>query len=269
MSARDAYLVAREFAPEPERIFEMPFHYLLYAEQGAMTFEADGKRWTLPPARAALIAAGEPVRITLLQRVRACSVLFAPDFAPPPPAIFSVFEMTPLARELLFALRGVSESDALDPYTEALFQALIAVVWRMSERPTPAVMPVPGTESLRRALAIMQMRLDTDLRFDELAADVAMSPRSLARRFMGEIGMTWREAQRRLRMIRAIEMMAEGERGVADVALSVGYSSLSAFNAAFRSFTGQTPREFRAGLRPSADDAPLVRHAEADKEKIP
>jgi AraC-like DNA-binding protein len=75
-----------------------------------------------------------------------------------------------------------------------------------------------------------------------------MAPRSLARRFMGEIGMTWGEAQRRMRMIRAIEAMAEGERTVADIALSVGYSSLSAFNAAFRDFTGQTPTEFRAGL---------------------
>ncbi|MFZ5747149.1 MAG: helix-turn-helix domain-containing protein [Pseudomonadota bacterium] len=251
MSARDAYLVARDFAPEPERIFEMPFHYLLYAEQGAMRLEADGKRWTLPPARAALITAGEPVRITLSQHVRACSVLFAPGFAPKPPSILSVFEMTSLARELLFALRDIGEGDVLDPYTEALFQALIAVVWRMSERPTLAVMPVPGTESLHRALAIMQTRLDTALRFDELAAEVAMSPRSLARRFMGEIGMTWREAQRRLRMIRAIEMMAESERGVADIALSVGYSSLSAFNAAFRNFAGQTPRQFRAGLGPA------------------
>lgn len=251
MSARDAYLVARDFAPEPERVFEMPFHYLLYAEQGAMTLEAERKRWTLPPARAALIAAGEPVRITLSQRVRACSVLFGPGFAPPPPAILSVFEMTPLARELLFALRGIGEDNLLDPYTEALFRALIAVVWRMSERPTLAMMPVPSTESLRRALEIMQNRLDTGLRFDELAAEVAMSPRSLARRFMGEIGMTWREAQRRLRMIRAIEMMAEGEQKVVHIALSVGYSSLSAFNAAFRNFTGQTPMEFRAGLRPT------------------
>lgn len=251
MSARDAYLVARDFAPEPERTFEMPFHYLLYAEQGAMTLEADRKRWTLPPARAALIAAGEPIRITLSQRVRACSVLFAPGFAPKPPSILSVFEMTSLARELLFALRHVGESDILDSYTEALFQALIAVVWRMSERPTVAVMPVPTTESLRRALAIMQTRLETGLRFDELAAKVAMSPRSLARRFTGEIGMTWREAQRRMRMIRAIEMMAADERGVSDIALSVGYSSLSAFNAAFRNFTGQAPREFRAGLRPA------------------
>lgn len=249
MSAQDAYLVVRDFAPEPENIFQMPCHYLLYAEQGAMTLEADGKRWTLPPARAALIAAGEPVRITLPQRVRACSALFAPSFAPRPPAILSVFEMPPLARELLFALRGIGESDPLDPYTEALFRALIAVIWRISQRPSLAMMPVPKTEGLRRALALMQARLGESLRFDELAGEAAMSPRSLARRFMGEIGLTWREAQRRMRMIRAIEMMAEGERAVADIALCVGYSSLSAFNAAFRAFTGQTPTEFRKGLR--------------------
>jgi AraC-like DNA-binding protein len=248
MSAQDAYLVARDFAPGPERIFEVPFHYLLYAEHGAMTLEAEGQRWTLPPARAALIAAGKPIRVTLSQRVRACSALFAPGFAPTPPSTLSVFEMNALARQLLFALRDVGERDALDPYTNVLFQALIAVSWRLSKHPTAAVMPVPRSEALRRALAIMQARLDEGPRLDELAAEVAMAPRSLARRFMGEIGMTWGEAQRRMRMIRAIEAMAEGERTVADIALSVGYSSLSAFNAAFRDFTGQTPTEFRAGL---------------------
>jgi AraC-like DNA-binding protein len=247
MSAQDAYAVARDFAPGPERLFEVPFHYLLYSEHGAMTLEAEGKRWTLPPARAALIAACKPIRVTLSQRVRACSALFAPSFAPAPPSTLSVFEMNALARELLFNLREVGERDVLDSYTNLLFQALVAVAWRLSKRPTAAVMPVPRTEALRRVLAVMEARLDEAPRFAELAAEVAMAPRSLARRFMGEIGMTCGEAQRRMRMIRAIEAMAEDERTVADIALSVGYSSLSAFNAAFRNFTGQTPTEFRAG----------------------
>jgi AraC-like DNA-binding protein len=50
-------------------------------------------------------------------------------------------------------------------------------------------------------------------------------------------------------MIRAIEALAGTGDSVTAVALSVGYSSISAFNAAFREFTGRTPTEYRASFR--------------------
>ncbi len=62
--------------------------------------------------------------------------------------------------------------------------------------------------------------------------------------------MSWRAALRRMRMIRAIELLAEGEQPVTQVALAVGYSSLSAFTAAFREMTGQSPAEYRRSFRP-------------------
>jgi AraC-like DNA-binding protein len=36
------------------------------------------------------------------------------------------------------------------------------------------------------------------------------------------------------------------------VAFATGYNSLSAFNAAFREFTGQTPSDYRAGVGAAA-----------------
>ena len=97
-------------------------------------------------------------------------------------------------------------------------------------------------------MALTEDRLDEDLRFDEIASAAALSQRSLARRFAGEMGMTWRQAQRRLRMIRALEMLALDNRQITEIALSVGYSSLSAFNAGFREFSNMTPSEYRATL---------------------
>ncbi len=62
--------------------------------------------------------------------------------------------------------------------------------------------------------------------------------------------MTWRAAQRRMRIIRATQLLAEDrDMPVTQVALTVGYTALSAFNAAFRVQTGQTPSAFRASLR--------------------
>jgi len=60
-------------------------HYLLYATAGALRLEADGQRWLLAPARAALITAGSPIHVALHQKVTACSVLFSPEQYGPPP----------------------------------------------------------------------------------------------------------------------------------------------------------------------------------------
>jgi AraC-like DNA-binding protein len=61
--------------------------------------------------------------------------------------------------------------------------------------------------------------------------------------------MTWSEALRRIRIIRAVEALAGTEAPVTEIALEVGYSSISAFNAAFRDLTGKSPTEYRASFR--------------------
>jgi AraC-like DNA-binding protein len=98
-------------------------------------------------------------------------------------------------------------------------------------------------------LTLTEERLADDPRFDEIAADVGLTSRSLARRFEGELGMTWRAALRRMRLLRAIEMLASDDDSVTAIAMRVGYSSLSAFQVAFRELTGQTPSEYRRGCR--------------------
>lgn len=249
MSVKDAYILSQPFAPAPPARFEMPFHYLLYAEKGMVTLEAEGRRWLLPPARAALIAAGHPIVVAVKSEVRACSALFAPEFAAAPPQVLSVFGVGTLARELLAALRPVGPDTPLDGETRALFEALRAVVWRRSSEPSPAVIPTPKSDLLRRALEETEARLAEDDAFADLAGRLAVTPRTLARRFMSELGMTWGDVRRRIRMGRAIELLAAADRSVIDVALSVGYGSQSAFCAAFREFAGQSPSAFRAGIR--------------------
>jgi transcriptional regulator GlxA family with amidase domain len=99
------------------------------------------------------------------------------------------------------------------------------------------------------ALELTQDRLGSDLRFEDVAGQIGLAPRSLARRFEDEIGMTWRAVLRRMRVLRAIEELAAGETPITEIAFTVGYSSLSAFNAAFRELTGRTPTEYRASFR--------------------
>ncbi len=57
--------------------------------------------------------------------------------------------------------------------------------------------------------------------------------------------MTMAEWRRRLRMLHAVQLLAEGEP-VTSAALSVGYSSVSAFIAVFKKELGATPGRYAA-----------------------
>ena len=128
--------------------------------------------------------------------------------------------------------------------------------WRTDTRPDVSADAVPADAlpaleaELRQALALTQDRLAEDVRFEDIASDVGLAPRSLARRFEDECGATWRAVVRRMRVLRAVEELAAGDDSVTTIAHTVGYTSLSAFNAAFRDLTGRTPTQYRATFRP-------------------
>lgn len=248
---REAFGFARDFAAAPSTELRVDRHYLLCASQGALRLEAHGKSWVLPPARAALITAGEPIQVAIPQPVTTSSVLFHPGFAPAPTAPLTVFDLSPLAR--LLVSECVAWPDAEQPlpsYARSLFGALAAVAWRLAEHPSPVTVPAGQSPELRRALALTADGLADDVRFEDLAHDVGLAPRSLARRFEDECGMTWRAVLRRMRILRAIEKLAAGDDSVTTIAHEVGYTSLSAFNAGFRDLTGRTPTQYRATFRP-------------------
>lgn len=247
---RKAYSFVRTFDAGPARDFRADRHYLLCASAGALRLEAQGRAWLLPPARAALIEAGQAIAVSIPRPATTASVLFDTAFAPPPPAALTVFDLNPLARSLVAECGTWGESDQpLTAYAETLFAALAAVTWRLAEQPSPVVVPVGRSPELRLALRLTEERLGRQVRFEELAHEVGLAPRTLARRFADETGMTWRAALRRMRLLRAVEELAAGDTPVTKIAFMVGYGSLSAFNAAFQELTGRTPTEYRASFR--------------------
>jgi len=245
-----AYCLHSSFNPAEPSEFQTDRHYLLYALQGTLRLEAQGQRWTLPPARAALITAGHPITISILSKLTSASVLFAPDFIPAPQKVLSVFDVSPLARELIYECREWGPDDGpLSAYAQRLFETLSTVVLNLAQNPSPCFLPTPSSSGLARALALTEEHSSGTPNFEEIARNTGQSPRSLARRFAEEMGMTWREVLRRIRIIRAVEALASSDASITEIALMVGYNSLSAFNAAFRELTGKSPSEYRATFK--------------------
>jgi methylphosphotriester-DNA--protein-cysteine methyltransferase len=93
-----------------------------------------------------------------------------------------------------------------------------------------------------RALALMQRSPGEAWPVARLARELAMSPSSFARHFRAGAGSTPARALAVVRMRRAAELLARGDR-VLDVALDLGFGSGSAFARAWRRHHGRAPRE--------------------------
>jgi AraC-like DNA-binding protein len=96
--------------------------------------------------------------------------------------------------------------------------------------------------AIRRATA--ESMRDGVPRLEQLAKKVAMSPRTLERR-MKEHGISFKKLLDDTRRRFALNYLKDRKHTLTDIAFLLGYSELSAFNRAFKRWTGRTPMDYR------------------------
>lgn len=111
---------------------------------------------------------------------------------------------------------------------------------------SPLHLPL-GTDKRLRCIMNLLMDNPADPRgLAELADDCGASARTLARLFRTEVGMTFVQWRKQLRLLEAIDRLSSGQ-SVTNVALDMGYRSLSAFVSMFRKTLGATPTQYVPG----------------------
>ncbi|MEF9478075.1 helix-turn-helix transcriptional regulator [Chryseobacterium sp. 1B4] len=76
-----------------------------------------------------------------------------------------------------------------------------------------------------------------------------MSTRTLSRKFKEILGMNYVRFLRALRITRSLELMLEGKYNMYEIAMMVGYNSLSSFSNIFKKVIGIAPTEYQHKLR--------------------
>jgi AraC-like DNA-binding protein len=102
---------------------------------------------------------------------------------------------------------------------------------------------LPSTPTARRVAEALRADPTDRHTLREWGRAVGASERTLARAFVAEAGVPFGRWRTRLRLQAALSMLAAGQ-SVSRVAGRVGYDTPSAFVAAFRRETGQTPGSF-------------------------
>ncbi|MAQ82317.1 GlxA family transcriptional regulator [Psychromarinibacter halotolerans] len=132
--------------------------------------------------------------------------------------------------------------------------------------------PRPETETLAaRLVAKMEQNLDFPLPLEELAEDLALSPRTLSRLCQRTFGESPMRLYLRIRIQAARNFLFYEEFSIGDVAIACGFSYPAVFSRAFKKQYGQTPRDFREHLRRNQFSSlrPEIRRLARDSKEPP
>lgn len=105
----------------------------------------------------------------------------------------------------------------------------------------------PGT--LRRAIERLHSDVDTDVSLAALASDAGLSRFHFCRAFKESTGLSPHAWLRQHRLEQAMNMLRNTDDSIVSIAVALGYASQTAFAAAFRKLTGETPSDWRRRMR--------------------
>lgn len=180
--------------------------------------------------------------VALLHRISASQSLRRRLFRPPPPL-------------RAFLSRGfkemVAEFDGKQFGREVrlrcvLLEMLVKLLRserRISEEEGPLHSAVEW-ERVNRVLRHLQAHFAEPLYSRDVAAVANVSESKLKAIFRQTLGMTWVHYLQSYRIHRAVALLGDPGRSVTEVALGVGFESLSHFHATFRAFMGVSPSRY-------------------------
>lgn len=108
-------------------------------------------------------------------------------------------------------------------------------------------------EPLREVLAHIAEHLDGDLSVPTLARRATMSPRTFARTFRAEVGVTPAAFVRASRVEAARRLLEGSDAGLADVARKCGFGTVETMHRAFRRTVHTTPGAYRRHFSPPSE----------------
>jgi AraC family transcriptional regulator len=148
------------------------------------------------------------------------------------------------------ALEGNAALDALFRHqlTDLLATRLLAA-HAGSSTPSRPVMGGLSPKVLCRAIERLRADCDTDVSLSALAADAGLSRFHFCRAFKESTGLSPHAWLRQYRLEQALNMLQDTDESVIAVASALGYSSQTAFAAAFKKLTGETPSDWRKRRR--------------------
>lgn len=228
----------------PSHVIPEHFHdrdQLVFASRGVMTVQTSSGTWVVPTHRAVWIPARIPHTVIMSGAVAMRTLYLKPNLVKTLPRACCVVNVTPLLKELILHAcnftglnRRVEWQGHLIDVIVDQFQAVHTVPLRLPSLSEPRA---------ARVAELLRNHPGSQRSLAQICKFAGASKRTVERIFQAEAGMTFGKWRQQLRLMHAMRLMGEGTQ-ITRAALEAGYSTPSAFSAAFRKILGTTPTQY-------------------------
>jgi AraC-like DNA-binding protein len=245
LAESDAPVLAFEFSRFAEKDWA-PRHshargQLFALTQGLLIVEAAGGRWMFPSQHGAWIPAGCLHSARSVGAAAGAMLYLSPEASQGLPGEPRVLGSSKLLFAIVNRMLGWSRSQPAGPPQHRLLAVLQDEIRRPEE---PFLrLPLPRQAKLAKVSRAFLLNVADDHTLDEWAKDAGMARRTFMRAFSSEMGMPFGRWRQHARLFASLEKLAQGE-SITDVAIAVGYNSVSAFIEVFHAAFGTTPQVY-------------------------
>jgi AraC-like DNA-binding protein len=108
----------------------------------------------------------------------------------------------------------------------------------------PIAVPTTNNAKLRPIVLYMAQNFAQPLTLEEIASRFFLGERTLSRLFQSTMSISFLQYLKLIRMMKAIEMILQGDLSTTEIAYLTGYNSVAAFSKAFYQLTNIRPSDF-------------------------
>jgi AraC-like DNA-binding protein len=216
---------------------------LIHALGGVMTVTSREGSWVVPAGRAVWMPPREEHEIRIAADVSMRTIFVREGARSGLPPTCEVMEVSVFLREAIVAATRIPLEYAPESRDERVMELILDEIETAPRLHLHVAMP--RDPRLARLCEKLVADPSVSVTLEQLAAEIHVSGRTLARMFHRELGMGFGEWLRRTRLLLSLPRLAAGA-SVLQVALEHGYDSPSAFAAMFRRTLGVPPTVYLA-----------------------
>jgi AraC-like DNA-binding protein len=215
----------------------------LYPIAGVLTVTTTEGSWVVPPRRALWIPPGLAHTVQMGGPTSLRSAYLLPEVAIQAnlPEHCMVISVSPLLHALLAEAVDLPAEYALGSRDDRLMHLLVDEIASMPTLPLST--PLPQDPRLARLCRALMQAPSLEIDINTMAHKADMSRRSFTRLFREQTGMSFSSWRQQACLLAALSRLGRGQ-SVTQVAIELGYSSTSAFTAAFRRTLGAAPSHY-------------------------
>jgi AraC-like DNA-binding protein len=155
----------------------------------------------------------------------------------------TVFQVSPLLKEILCKISSWKGELSHAGREYHLIEVMVDELKDLKSYPFYLIFPMQA--QARKLANELNSNPNMNRTLQEWGEIVGASYKTLERAFLKETGITFHQWKQKLRVVHALEKLAQGS-SVTEVAYDLGYESPSAFIHMFKKITGNTPSFFKA-----------------------